>query len=160
TCPADGTYALGIRDRDYRGGAGYTYRLHVGAVPVATGVSPLGLRRGTTREVRVEGVFLASDTVQITAAADTAPGTKLPVPVTSKYGPVLGVPAVVVGEFPEAADGASELPVPGTANGRLDQPGAPREWTFAAKQGQRLVVEVAARGLGSPVDPYVEVLDA
>src|SRR4029079_3782778 len=56
TCPTDGAYALGVRDRDYRGGTGFNYRLHVGRVPVATGVYPLGLKRGTKRDVHVEGV--------------------------------------------------------------------------------------------------------
>lgn len=159
TCPTDGTYAIGIRDRDYRGGAGFGYRLHVGTVPVATSVYPLGLRRGTKRDFHVEGVFLASQTVTVEAPPDAAPGTKLPLPVSSAHGPVLGAPTVVVGEFEEAADDAKEMHVPGTANGRLEHAGGTREWTFAAKKGQRVVVEVAARRLGSPLDPYVEVLD-
>src|SRR5438034_886312 len=87
TCPADGSYALGVRDRDYRGGAGFTYRLHVGTVPVATSVYPLGLRRGTKREFRVEGVFLASHTATVEATADAMPGIKLVVPVSSPHGP-------------------------------------------------------------------------
>ena len=35
-CPADGTYAIGVHDKDYRGGADQFYRLHVGDVPVVT----------------------------------------------------------------------------------------------------------------------------
>jgi hypothetical protein len=159
TCPTDGTYALGIRDRDYRGGSGFGYRLHVGTVPVATSVYPLGLQRGTKREFHVRGVFLGSEAVSVESPADAEIGSKLPVPVSSPHGPVLGAPTVIIGEFPEAGDAASDLPVPGTANGRLGHAGATREWTFAAKKGQRLVVEVAARRLGSPLDPYVEVLD-
>src|SRR5439155_6766386 len=45
-CPEAGTYTLSVRDGDYRGGPDFRFRLHVGAVPVATGVVPLGLRRG------------------------------------------------------------------------------------------------------------------
>ena len=41
-----GTYAIGIRDREFRGGADFTYRLHVGNVPVITGVFPLAVQRG------------------------------------------------------------------------------------------------------------------
>jgi hypothetical protein len=32
----------GIRDRDYRGEAALTYRLHIGDLPVVSGVYPLG----------------------------------------------------------------------------------------------------------------------
>ena len=53
-----GTYAVGIRDRDFRGGKGLTYRLHVGPIPVVTGVFPLGVTRGRTTEVRIDGVNL------------------------------------------------------------------------------------------------------
>ena len=47
-------------------------------------------------------------------------------PLTTPNGPPLGDLSLLVGEFPEvtsATDGAA-LPVPGTANGRIDQPGA------------------------------------
>ena len=40
TCPRAGTYALGIRDRDYRGDAAMSYRLHVGDMPIVTGRLP------------------------------------------------------------------------------------------------------------------------
>src|SRR5205814_5323459 len=52
------------------------------------------------------------------------------------------------------------LPVPGTGNGVLAQPGAADVWRFAAKKEQRLIVEVNARRLGSPLDSLIEVLDA
>jgi hypothetical protein len=159
TCPEAGTYVLGVRDRDYRGGAGFNYRLHIGAVPVVTAAYPLGVQRGTKREVRLTGVFLAADKATVEAPADAAPGTKLPVKVSSPDGPVLGSPSVVVGEFPEVDEGHA-VPVPGTANGRLPEPGATQTWPFAAKKGERLVVEVNARRLGSPLDPVIEVLDA
>jgi hypothetical protein len=158
-CPEAGTYTLSVRDRDFRGGPGMHYRLHAGTVPVATGVVPLGLRHGTERAVRVEGVHLGSPTVTVKAPADAAPGTRLPVPVTSPHGPVLGAPAVVVGEFPEIDTGHDPLPVPGTANGVIDRPGAVGEWRFAARKGERLVIEALARRYGSPLDPWVEVLD-
>ncbi|HEY1379115.1 MAG TPA: hypothetical protein VGF55_20100, partial [Gemmataceae bacterium] len=157
-CSEAGTYTLALRDRDYRGGPNFGYRLYVGAVPVVTGVLPLGLRRGTERTFHVEGVHLGSRTATVKAEADAAPGTKLPVPVTSPHGPVLGSPTVSVGEFPEASPG-QPLPVPGTADGVLDTPGAVGEWRFTARKGERLVVEALARRYGSPVDPWVEVVD-
>lgn len=159
TCPKDGTYALGIHDRDYRGGADMHYRLHVGDVPVVTAVFPLGLQRGTKAEVLLEGVHLGQTrSVRLEAAADAPVGTRLPVPVAAA-----GAPSLVVGEFPEVTQRLSRaepLPVPGTANGRLVGPGMADTWRFPAKKGQRLLVEVEARRLGSPLDSYIEVLDA
>jgi hypothetical protein len=162
TCPADGTYAVGVRDREFRGESGMTYRLHVGGLPVVTGVFPLGLQRGTSAEVRVDGVNLdPARTARVTAPADAALGSKIPVPVTTPGGPALGTPSVVVGEFPEvsADPKAPALPVPGTANGRVARPGAADTFRFAAKKGQRLLLEVNARRLGSPLDSTLEILD-
>jgi DNA-binding beta-propeller fold protein YncE len=159
-CPAAGTYALGIRDRDYRGEASMTYRLHTGDLPVVTGVFPLGLQRGTEADIRVEGVNLGqAPTVRVRAPADAAPGTRLPVSLTTPQGAPLGNPSVVVGEFPEATDG-DPIPVPGTANGRVEVGGPGKAWQFSAKKGQRLLLEVNARRLGSPLDSTLEILDA
>jgi WD40 repeat protein len=158
TCPRAGTYALGVRDREYRGGGPMHYRLHVGAVPVVNGVFPLGLRRGTEAEVRVDGVHLGTArTVRIKASADAAVGSRLPVPVAA-----LGAPSVVVGEFAEAVvkDRRGTLPVPGTANGVTAEAGATDAWRFTAHKGRRLLIEVEARRIGSPLDSFIEILDA
>ena len=166
TCPREGVYALTVRDRDYRGGAGMHYRLHVGDIPIITSVFPLGLQRGTETEIHLEGVHLGSvKSVRVKAPADAAPGTRLPVGVTTPQGAPLGNASVVVGEFAEtvrgrSADEAQRVAVPGTANGRIDRPGQSEIWWFAAKKGQRLIVEVDARRLGSPLDSSIEILDA
>src|SRR5207253_4569547 len=52
------------------------------------------------------------------------------------------------------------LPVPGTGNGLIHQPGATDIWRFKTKKGQRLILEVNARRLGSPLDSYIEILDS
>jgi hypothetical protein len=161
TCPSAGTYALGIRDRDYRGGTDMPYRLHVGNLPVVTSVFPLGVQRGTEQVVTVDGVNLGgTKTVRVKVPADAAPGSRIPVNVAVPHGAPLGNPAVVVGEFPEA-QGLQPLGLapPFTANGRIDRPGASETWTFSAKKGQRLVLEVSARRLGSRLDSVIDVLD-
>jgi WD40 repeat protein len=163
TFAAAGTYSLGVRDREYRGNAAMRYRLHVGDLPVVTAAYPLGLRRGTEAQIHLEGVNLGTArTVKVKAAADAAPGTRLPLPVTTPGGPPPGLRPVVVGEFPEvqAKEGTvQELPVPATANGRMATPGATDTWRFAARKGRRLILEVHGRRLGSPLDSYIEILD-
>lgn len=160
TCPKAGDYLLAIHDRDYRGGADFSYRLHLGAVPIVTAVHPLGVQRGQTATVQLEGVFLSQQAATVMVPGDAALGSRVPVAVTSTHGKVLGNPMVTVGEFPELVAGNSNtLPVPGTGNGRLVQPGAADTWRFAGRQGQRLIVEVHARRLGSPLDSMIEILD-
>jgi WD40 repeat protein len=163
TCDRAGTYAVGVHDRDYRGGPGMHYRLHVGDIPVITAAFPLGLRRGTEADIRLEGVHLGqARSVRVKALADAAPGTKIALPVTTPLGAPLNAKSAVVGEFPEAVAAAGKpltLPTPGTANGRIAEPGATQDWRFSAKKGQRLIVEINARRLGSELDSYLEILD-
>jgi dipeptidyl aminopeptidase/acylaminoacyl peptidase len=165
-CRTGGSYALGVRDREYGGGADFTYRLHLGEVPVVTHAFPLGLRKGETVTVRLDGVYLGSDRqVTVKAAADATPGQRVDVAVAGRT--VLGLPSLVVGEFPEVTQSPAtaskpallEVPVPGTANG-IVHAGAQPMWRFQAKQGQRLIVEVNARRLGSALDSSLEILDA
>src|SRR5262249_59546571 len=42
---------------------------------------------------------------------------------------------------------------------RIGGLGAADPWRFTARKGQRLVLEVNARRLGSPLDSFVEILD-
>jgi len=155
--------ALSIRDREYRGEKTMAYRLHVGDMPMVTGVFPLGIQRGTETEVTVAGVNLGGTrSVKVKAGVDVAIGSRLPIPVAAPGGTPLGNPTVVVGEFPEV--GASPkivtLPIPGTANGCIETPRAADTFQFTAKQGQRLLLEVEAQRIGSSLDSYIEILDA
>jgi dipeptidyl aminopeptidase/acylaminoacyl peptidase len=161
TCPSAGTYALGIRDRDYRG-ADLTYRLHVGELAVVTSVFPLGLRRGTEINVTIEGVHLPFRKTFVIARDDATLGSQIAVGFEPKKQPV-GAASLVVGEFPEvvSVDGKTPpIPIPGTANGRILKPGSAETWTFSAKKGQRLILEINARRLGSALDSVLEILDA
>lgn len=162
-----GEYALGIRDRDYRGNKDMFYRLQIGDVPVVTSIFPLGIQRGTEVRVRVHGVNLNEKDILIKAPADAAPGTKLPVAMKSMEEKPLGEASVVVGEYPDASLVSTLHPsrfdtmrVPGTANGAIYLPKVTSAWHFRAKKGQRLILEVQAQRLGSPLDSYLEILDS
>jgi len=160
-----GSYALGIRDREFRGGGAMHYRLHAGPIPVVTALFPLGVTRGNATEVRVEGVFLDTKSVKVQAAQGAAPGSEVAVPIASKWGQPLGKASIVVGEFPEVRGGESQatnnnlIPVPGTANGYLRETGERDTWRFHAKKGQRLIVEIKAARIGSGLDSTLDILD-
>lgn len=166
--PKAGRYAVGVRDKEYRGGPDMGYRLHVGDVPVVTAVFPLGVQRGRAANVHLDGVNLGSPhglTATVRVPAGAAVGSKVPVlmPPTAAGDRPLGEAVVVAGEFPAvvaAPDAGAELRgVPGTADGILIRPGEAQSVSFPAKKGRRLVVETHAHRLGSPLDPVIEILD-
>ena len=159
-----GTYALGVRDREFRGGGDFAYRLNVGDVPVVTGVFPLGVQRGRTTSVHVSGVNLGSPagiTARVAVPTDAAPGSKVPVPLGNVK--AAGAASVVVSEFPSVVLDpitGGDIRVPGSADGIFTKPNEAQTAHFNAKKGERLVVEVLAQRASSPVDSVIEILDA
>ena len=162
TCPTDGTYAIGVHDKEYRGGADQFYRLHVGDIPIVSGVVPMGVQRGKEATVSLVGVNLGATTTSVKVPVDAAIGSRVPVPLSEKLEKPLGNASVIVGEFPEATVGKDQavIATPGTANGVIGRPGETHSVRFAAKKGERLIIETNARRAGSPLDSAIEVLDS
>src|SRR6185369_17039825 len=82
---------------------------------------------------------------------------------TTPLGAPLGNPSIIIGEFSDvltSGDSIVSLPVGATANGRLLKPASVDTWRFAAKKGERLLLDVEARRLGSRLDSVIEILDA
>lgn len=157
-----GTYALGVRDKEFRGGADFAYRISLGDFPLITGVSPLSIQRGKESLVDLHGVNLGSNRqVKMTIPADALPGSKHPLSLPKLAEKPVGEAQVVAGEFPEQliVRNQATIPVPGTATGSIDVKGDEDRVKFPAKKGQRLIVEVEARRLGSPLDSIIEIVD-
>ncbi|MCE9563389.1 MAG: WD40 repeat domain-containing protein [Planctomycetes bacterium] len=161
-----GTYSIGIRDRDYRGAADFTYRLSIGDIPVVTSVFPLAVQRGRSAEVHIEGVNLRAASglqVKVSVPADAAVGSRVNVPLPTTGEKPLGAAFVMVAEFPSVVTdpvAGADIRVPGSADGIFTKPGVAQLARFTAKKGERLVVEVLARRAGSLVDPVIEILDS
>ena len=176
-----GPYSIAIEDMEHGGGAeGFGYRIYAGMLPYVSGVFPLGVRDGAGGEVAVTGVNLGADSVQVKGAPAYPGGRSVPVTIAPARGPVLNRKTIALGNYPDASEQepnsdlaqAQPLAIPSTVNGRIwtrsdvtkdGQPPAPVDqdlFRFTAVKGQKLVFEVTAQQLGSPLDSIVEVLDA
>ena len=85
TCGTAGMCAISVHDREFRGGAEYGYRLHIGPIPVITGVFPLGVTRGQETAMQVTGVnlgALATAPILVKPAVDAVIGSKLPLNIS------------------------------------------------------------------------------
>lgn len=154
----DGIYAIGIRDKEYRGGSDFTYRLHAGNIPIITRILPMGVPRGKSTKLTLVGVNLPVKEIKFPVAETVQPGESLQVTIPGMMEQPVGERSVIAGEYHEVVDGGS-IPVPGTANGAIAKPGQTDTWNFKAKKGERLILEVNARRLGSGLDSYIEILD-
>jgi hypothetical protein len=172
--PADGKYTISISDLQRRGGYDFFYRLNAGVLPYVTEAFPLGLRAGQTAEVEIKGSNLGDVHKVSVQAPPSADGwMTVPMRVKTPLGESLNRLRLAVGNDPEVIENepnnspaeAQPVTVPVTINGHIwsgKKGGAVDEdyFRFSAKQGERLVIEVAAARLGSPLDSVVEVMDA
>jgi hypothetical protein len=140
-----GTYYLRITDFEEGGSARHFYRIAMGKLPVVLSAFPLGMRRGTTTKLELNGWNLASPTVEVKDTALLRPEGSL------------NQIRLAIGDEPEVM-ATDSVPVPVTINGRLTT--EHRDFRFHAKKGEPLIIETNAARLGSPLDSVLEILDA
>ncbi|HUW56679.1 MAG TPA: hypothetical protein VMZ92_08595 [Planctomycetota bacterium] len=163
--PKDGEYLVEIKDALFRGREDFVYRLNVGVLPYVTDVYPLGATRNTTTSVRLTGVNLDKESLDVKLPADAPPFRHVAV---TCHGLVTRVPpfgADDLEETSETEDNDSPEKAnkvkPGTViNGRIGKPGDVDCFVFPAKAKETLVIDVCARRLESPLDSVIAVFDA
>jgi hypothetical protein len=173
-----GTYSISIEDLEHGGGTeGFGYRIYAGALPYLTSVFPLNVPSGASGDVAVTGVNLGTDSVRVPGEPIYPGGRTVPVTLSTARGPVLNRKAIALGAYPDASERepnsdlalAQPLTIPSTVNGRIwienkkeesaSEGGDQDLFKFTASKGQKLVFEITAQQLGSPLDSIIEVLD-
>jgi len=163
--PADGDYVLEIKDALYRGREDFVYRIAIGEFPYITSIFPLGGPARSKTAVSVSGWNLQAARVTMdTAGAEpgvssvTATGGELPanrVPFA-----IDTLPETLEREPNALAKDAQRLTLPVIVNGRIQEPGDVDVFSFQGKAGQKIVADVRARRLGSPLDSSIELTNA
>src|ERR1043166_5601699 len=164
TVPADGDYIVEIADIIHRGRGDFVYRLTVGAVPYLTHIFPLGGRCGEEVQLKLSGVNLPNDTVKISLSSATLrkwihvnreslESNPLPLAVGN-------LPGFTETEPNNAFTNANAVQTPVAINGRIQQAGDSDWFSFPAKAGDKLVMEVLARRLNSPLDSVLTLFNA
>jgi hypothetical protein len=163
--PADGEYMIEIRDSIYRGREDFVYRITVGQLPFITSIFPLGGKAGTQTEVKAEGWNLPSSTLTMDAA-NKGPGV-LPLSIHSE-GQTSNIVPFAVDTLPECLTQkpnhsqaeAQAVTLPTIVNGHVDRPGEWDVFRFEGRKDQKIVAEVYARRLDSPLDSVLKLTDA
>lgn len=178
---AAGVYTVTIEDVEHGGAKeGFAYRIYAGALPYVTQIFPLGVPRGGAG-IAARGVNLGGATEVRVAGEPSAPRARTTqVSVPTAAGPALNRKVASLGGYPETlevepnddAAVARPLAIPSTVNGRVSSgeaalagvrtsKGSDQDlFRFTARKGQKLVFDVTAQQLGSPLDSIIEVLDA
>jgi len=163
--PKSGDYILEIKDSIFRGREDFVYRITLGEVPFVTSVFPLGGRAGAKTTVQLKGWNLPTEALTLDTKGK-GPGI-LPVSVSkdervSNRVPFAldTLPECLETESNNAPSGAQLVKLPTIVNGRIDRPGDRDVFRFKGRAGDRIVAEIHARRLGSPLDSLLKLTDA
>jgi hypothetical protein len=163
-----GDYVVEIRDVMFRGGADFNYRLRIGDFPCATTGFPLAVQRGVKTSVSfagpgVEGVA----PVEVTGPADPTASVVWLAPrgPSGLYGWPVAVglsdtPEVVEQEPNDEPAKATRLTPPCAVSARFQDKGDVDHFVFAAKKGQRYILEAFTEEHFSPAEVYMVLKDA
>ncbi len=163
--PADGDYTLVIKDAIHRGREDFVYRIAAGEFPFVTGIFPLGGPQGVGTPVVLSGWNLPVATLELPRAG---PQTE------NSWAAMWGIDAALERVLfaqstdPETTErepndtptGSQTVTLPVTINGKIQRAGDPDVFRFEARAGDRIVAEVIARRLHSPLDSSLLLEDA
>lgn len=162
--PADGDYAVEIWDALSRGRDDLVYRMKIGELPYVTDIFPLGGNRANTQQrVVARGINLPGNKAAWRIdLANRQPGI-MQTGFKLKDGTETNQLSFEIGDLPEITEAepnhaprqTQRVTTPVVINGRIDKPGDADVFTFTAKAGDKLVFDVMARRLGSPLDAKI-----
>lgn len=163
--PEDGQYVVEIKDAIYRGRPDFVYRITIGELPFVTSIFPLGGPAGDETTVELTGWNLPVEK-RTMDARDKAAGVY---PISLREGDMISnrapfavdtLPECLEKEPNDSIEAAQPVAPPVIINGRVDRPGDWDVFRVEGRAGQRIIAEVSARRLDSPVDSLLELTDA
>lgn len=160
-----GTYYVRVSDYEDGGNGRHFYRIKVGHFPLAMAAFPLGLQEGKEAEIHLTGYNLSSKVAVKGAPSPEDPREVIFRPENNK-GAAFNRVRLALGSEPEVLASGSNTTIaqaqplngPVTVNGKLES--VENYYRFRAHKNQKLVFEVNADRLGSPLDSLLEILDS
>jgi len=161
-----GAYYVRVADYQSSGSGGHFYRTKVGRLPLALAAFPLGVEKGKTAQIHLNGYNLGKETVEVKGEPSPEDMRSVIFRPQTPTGPAFNRVKLALGDWPEMlASGsntslaqAQPVTVPATVNGRLEA--AENYYRFHARKGEQVVLEVDANRLGSLLDSTLEIVDS
>lgn len=170
TAPESGTYIVrafafpatpnsSIR---FAGGDDYVYRLTLTTGPFADHAHPMAVSIDEPGHIEVRGWNLPAEGLSLPLASCQVADGVLNVEHASLANliPVPLVPHPAIVEPATESEDHEPLQGPFSVSGHIDPPGDRDVVGFQARKGETWLLRVAARAIGSPLDPVLRVLDA
>ncbi len=160
-----GDYLIEVKDVLFRGGADFVYRLRIGDFPCATVPIPMAAKRGSKVAVHFAGPMVEGVAPVEVAVPNDPTVTTLWVAPKGQNG-LHGWPvALAVSDRDELVEQepnnepakANVVPVSAAITGRFQQNDDVDFYRFAAKKGQKILIEAETLELYSPTLVYLSV---
>lgn len=161
--PSAGRYTLQVFDFQMAGGIEHIYRLTVTDGPWIAYAFPSGVSRNAETSLTLFGWNLPSPggvTHELKVAPQATKGYDLTLPgcVNRLTLPVGEHPELLEAEPNNLVEQAALIPFPATINGRLSKPGDVDLIAFAAKKGEKFVIDVDSANLQFSTDIVMSIL--
>ncbi len=163
--PKTGEYKLEIRDSIFRGREDFVYRIGISEKPFITELFPLGGKTGTQTNAFISGWNLNETLIALDTQAGPSPIRKAVYHQESKFSNAVPYRVDTLAECEEKEsnnepNNAQAVTLPIIVNGRISRRGDTDIFRFSGKAGQKIVAEVYARQLNSPLDSLLRIADA
>lgn len=162
-----GEYFVEIRDVRYEGNPNWVYAVEANARPFVTTVYPPAVEPGTTASLQLNGWEpTEAANIQWAVPAELSLGIER-FPLPGPHGPTNPV-AIVINNLPpvleatgdnNAAASGQKVAVPSGISGRIESDSDIDCYTFEAKKGDLLAIELISRRAGSMLDPIISILN-
>jgi hypothetical protein len=163
-----GEFLVEVRDSTHRGGPDFWYRLRIGDFPSAITPFPLAAQRGSKAIVQFAGPDV-NGVSPISLAVPATPGLEAVSVVPKGARSASGWPvSLLITDLPEIVEQepnnepakANRVPVPCGISGRFQEKSDLDCYVFAAKKGQRYLINSQTHELLSPAEVYMTLKDA
>ena len=168
TAPADADYFILIRDSAYEGNGNQIYYMHVGEFPRPLSISPLGAQRGKATTftsvilgkpaLTTQHTFNEKSSLQQLYVSSGKLTTNTPSQI--RVMDFAFLTEIEPNEDLKHQSQASTPTVPIAFHGCIQQDNDKDWFRFHAKKDQKIVFQVYARELGSPLDSIIKIFDS
>jgi len=175
--PKEGVYTLAIQDSIFRGRDDFVYRITIAESPWVTSVFPLGGQREHLHGFNLNGWNLQQNIMflgerrnekgvhEVSYISRTERPSLIPLTIHTWlprpiYVAIDNLPETIESEPNDDFNRAENLQHPIIINGRISNKNDVDVFAFEGRKGERVVLDVTARSLGSPLDAMLELFDA
>ena len=160
----NGEYELQIRDAIYRGREDFVYHISIGQTPFITQMFPLGSRQGVKTVASIEGWNLPANRLPLDTTAVSKSFKKINLSYDKKISNLIPYAVDSLAECDEEESNNSiknpqKISLPKIINGKIQSQGDIDVFRFEGKAGDKIVAEVYARRLNSPLDSLLRLTD-